>query len=367
MTDCDIYDIGTIEFGTYSAEDIKNMAVCKIDDPKTSGTGTVYDERMGCSTDANEKCVTCGLKKECWGHFGYIELAEPILHPMFVKMIITFLECFCKKCYKLLLSEDQLELHGFMKLRGERRFKKIIEKLEKTHMCCHCNSPNPEITNKDNVISMEYKQKKSDTNEKISIELTAEDIKKIFDNVSNDDVILLGLDPKLTHPKNLILTLLPVIPPCSRPYVVADGNICDDDLTYQLIEIIKINNQLANSEKLSEQKYVRAIQSLNFRISTMFNNSKGKAKHPTDKRPLKCIKARVVGKGGRLRNNMMGKRVDFSARTVIGSEPTLKLGQVGVPHELTKIHTKHETVTPYNIEWLTELVNEGKANFLVTK
>lgn len=60
------------------------------------------------------------------------------------------------------------------------------------------------------------------------------------------------------------------------------------------------------------------------------------------------------------------KRVNFSARTVIGADPTLKLGQVGIPYEVAQIHTKPETVTEFNIKWLTELVNSGKANFLTT-
>ena len=363
-----VHNIKNIEFGILSAEDIKKLAVCKIDSSKISGHGSVYDERMGCSTDTNEKCVTCGLKKECWGHFGYIELVEPILHPMYYKMISTFLKCFCKQCHRLLVSEEQLEISNLLKLKGEKRFNKILEKLEKIDICNCCNSPQPKIIykTKDMIISMEYKEKKLGANSKIDIVLNTEDIKKIFDNVSDRDVKLLGFNPKRIHPKSLILTVLPVIPPCSRPYVVADGNICDDDLTYQIIEIVKINNQLLNKCEMVEQKRQKLIQSLKFRVSTSFNNSKGKAKHPTDSRALKGLKERLAGKGGRLRNNLMGKRVDYSARTVIGSEPTLGLNQVGVPYEITKIHTKPEVVTQYNIDWLTEVVNTNKANFLNT-
>jgi DNA-directed RNA polymerase beta' subunit len=91
MQNIDIYNIGKIIFGVYSPEEIKKMAVCKIDSSKLSGPGSVYDERMGCSPELNEKCITCGLKKECWGHFGYIELNEPVLHPMYYKSITTFL------------------------------------------------------------------------------------------------------------------------------------------------------------------------------------------------------------------------------------------------------------------------------------
>jgi DNA-directed RNA polymerase beta' subunit len=308
----DIHDISCIDFGIYTADEIRQMAVCKIDSTKLTGPGTVYDERMGCSTDTDEPCVTCGLKKECWGHFGYIDLVQPVLHPMFYKMISTFLKCFCKQCHRLLLLKDQIELAGFSKMKNERRFNKMLEKLDKIDMCSQCFSPQPKITykSKDMTINMEYKQRKGDG--KISIVMEVDDIKKIFDNISDEDVEMLGLNPSRTHPKNLILTVLPVIPPCSRPYVLADGNICDDDLTYQLIEIVKINNQLATNDSQKRQKL---IQSLRFRISTMFNNSKGKAKQPTDSRPLKGLKERLAGKKGRIRDNLMGDetgRVCFS-------------------------------------------------------
>jgi DNA-directed RNA polymerase beta' subunit len=361
----DVHDIACIEFGVFSPDEIRNMAVCKIDSVKLTGPGTVYDERMGCITDTNEPCVTCGLKKECWGHFGYIDLAEPVLHPMYYKMIATFLKCFCKQCYRLLLVEEQIELAGLFKMKNERRFNKMLEKLEKIDICSHCSAPQPKIIykSKDSTISMEYKHKKGEG--KIGIIMEVDDVKKIFDNISDEDVEMLGFDPTRVHPRNLILTVLPVIPPCSRPYVVADGNICDDDLTYQLIEIVKNNNQLFDTA-ITQQKHQKAANTLRFRITTMFNNSKGKAKHPTDSRALKGLKERLAGKKGRIRDNLMGKRVNFSARTVIGAEPTLKLGQVGIPYEVAQIHTKPEIVTEFNIEWLTELVNTGKANFLTT-
>ena len=337
----DTHDIACIEFGIYSADEIRQMAVCKVDNVKHTGHGSVYDERMGCITDTNDPCVTCGLKKECWGHFGYIELAEPVMHPMYYKMIATFLKCFCKQCNRLLLIEDQIKLCGFSKMKNERRFNKMLEKLEKVDICSHCSAPQPKIIfkSKDMVISMEYKHKKKES--KISIPMEVDDVKKIFDNVSDRDVEMLGFDPKRVHPRNLIMTVLPVLPPCSRPYVIADGKICDDDLTYQLQEIIKINNQLLDPA-LNNQK---RLHTLRFRISTMFNNSKGKAKNPTDNRVLKGLKERLAGKKGRIRDNLMGKRVNFSARTVIGADSTLKLNQVGIPYEVAEIHTKPENVT----------------------
>lgn len=76
-------------------------------------------------------------------------------------------------------------------------------------------------------------------------------------------------------------------------------------------------------------------------------------------RPLKSIKARLKGKEGRLRGNLMGKRVDFSARTVITPDPNLSLDEVGVPRSIARTMTVCETVTPFNMEKLQKLVQNG--------
>jgi len=142
--------------------------------------------------------------------------------------------------------------------------------------------------------------------------LTTEEIRKIFDSILDEDIRLIGLDPTLVHPRNLVITVLPVMPPCDRPYVQADGNMCDDDITNQYCEIIKANNHLGNDKlsgkrkELSETKRQKFLASLRFRILTTFNNGQGKAKHTTNGRAIKGIKERLAGKDGQLRNNMMG-------------------------------------------------------------
>lgn len=363
----EVHDIEGIQFGVLSPEDIKNMAVCVINSSKPSGANSVYDERMGAPLYSQEACVTCGKKKECVGHYGCIELAEPVLHPMYYRMITMFLKCFCKQCHRLLLTSDQIELNNLNKLKGEKRFTKILEKIEKIDICGHCSSAQPKIIykSKDGTIGMEHKKKERGSTGKVGVILNVEDIKKIFDGVIEDDLRLMGLDPENVHPKNFVLTWLIVIPFCSRPYIVSEGNICDDDLTYQYMEIVKINNQLLGDD-LNDLKKQKLSNSLKFRIQTLMNNSKGRAKHPTDKRALKGLKERISGKKGRVRGNLMGKRVDFSARTVIGAEPTLRLNQVAIPKEVASIHTKPEIVQEFNKEWLTTLVNTGKANKIIT-
>ena len=374
MEEEDTKEIESIIFGVYSSEEIIKMSVCKIDNAKKSGYGTVYDERMG-TCDSTKKCETCGESAAiCPGHFGHIELNEPILHPLYYKRILAFLNCFCLKCCRLLLLKDQIYLAGLNRLKGESRFVKIQEKLKKVDMCCHencgCDQPKCKFSTTDCSI---YKVYESRERGKTSIMLTTDEIKKIFDNILPEDVELLGFDPELAPPRNFIISTVPVLPICDRPYVKADGNLCDDDLTNQYIEIIKANNHLANTEEetgkikkeITETKRQKCLASLRFRVATTFNNGQGKAKHTTNGRAIKGIKERLAGKDGQIRNNMMGKRCNQTGRTVIGPDPTLKLGQLAVPREMAQILTTPERITSFNIEKLQKLVNAGNVDSLI--
>jgi DNA-directed RNA polymerase beta' subunit len=370
----DIKEIASINFGIYSAEEIMNMSVCKIDNPKKLGYGSVYDPRMG-TTDSHQNCETCNESAlVCTGHFGYIELAEPIIHPLYYKRVISFLNCFCFKCFRLILTKEQIYLLKLNRAKGENRFLKIQEKITKVDICCHddCKSYQPKfkMSIAESAIYMTYNYKSKN---KTSIMVSTDEVKRVFDNISNDDVKLLGFDPKLTHPKNFIITCLPIIPPCDRPFVKAEGNTCDDDITIQYIEIIKANNHLIElieeskeaQRDVIETKKQKLISTIRFRILTTFNNSAGKAKHTTNGRPIKGIKERLTGKDGQLRNNLLGKRCNQTGRTVIGPDPTLKMGQLAVPELMANILTVPERVTAFNKVKLQNLVNSGEVNSLI--
>jgi len=370
MMNSDIKEISLITFGIYSDKEIKDMSVCNLDNPKKNGYGTVYDPRMG-STDSSEICETCKEDAEiCPGHFGRIELNESIVHPLFYKRVINLLNCFCTKCYRLLLTKEQIYLREFTKYKGVLRFNKIVESLKKVDICCHenCNHEKPQIkfSVNDCSFSIVYEDKRKTS---ISIALSIEEIKKIFENISQEDMDLIGL-PRC-EPRNFIISTLPVLPPCARPYVKAAENICDDDLTLQYIEIIKANASLLLSENVdkkkdaSESKRQRALATLRFRILTTFNNSQGKAKHTTNGRPLKSLKCRLSGKSGLIRANIMGKRCDQTGRTVIGPDSTLKMGQLAIPKEMADILTIPVNVNSVNLELLQKLVNSGKAEYII--
>ena len=97
---------------------------------------------------------------------------------------------------------------------------------------------------------------------------------------------------------------------------------------------------------------------LQIHYSNLIDNEKAGVVHAQqkNKRPLKTFRQRIKGKAGRVRGNLMGKRVNFSGRSVITADPTIDIDEVGVPRSVAKILTFPERVTRYNINKLTQLV-----------
>jgi len=354
-------EIESVTFGVYSTEEILKMSVVEINSSKlTNEKNSVYDERMGV-LENNKLCLTCNKNSEdCVGHFGHIKLNEKIISPMFYKQVCDMLYYFCVKCNRLLLSQELIQLKGLSKIKLK---KQLLER--KVDECSHCGTlqPSYKLNINEGIINMISK----DEDKKIVVEINPSEIKNIFDSVKDEDLEVLGVNKELSHPRNYIMEVFPVMPPCSRPYVIAgDGNICDDDLTNQLLEIVKCNNYLKKPEVIkSETKRTKVLQSLKFRISTFLNNSNGRAKHTTSGRPMKGIKERLTGKSGQIRSHLMGKRVNFSGRTVIGPDPTLKMGELAIPREVAENLTIPVRVNDMNISYLYKIVNSGKANYVI--
>ncbi|TXG59862.1 hypothetical protein EZV62_014435 [Acer yangbiense] len=182
--------------------------------------------------------------------------------------------------------------------------------------------------------------------------------------ISDEDCQLLGLNPKYARPDWMILQVLPIPPPPVRPSVMMDtSSRSEDDLTHQLAMIIRHNENLKRQERNGAPAHIISefAQLLQFHIATYFDNELPGQPRATQRsgRPIKSICSRLKAKEGRIRGNLMGKRVDFSARTVITPDPTINIDQLGVPWSIALNLTYPETVTPYNIERLKELVEYG--------
>ncbi len=308
------HDIKKVCFGILSTEEILKIAVVEITNPKISPDekeNTVYDVRMG-PTGQSDICPTCKVKSlNCPGHWGYIKLSVPIVHPLHYKRVLQFLHCICVQCSRFLVSEDHLRLWNILRYKKEARFNAILEKISKIRLCTNCNLTQPEI--KFVLTEQMYYISYEEGNSAEKFPLHTEEIKKILGNLCEADIKLMGFHPNISHPKNLIIEVLPVLPPRARPFITTENMICDDDLTIQFTEIVKSNNNL-KVQGLSETRREKCIQNLIFWIKTLMDNSKGLAKHNNSK-PMQGIKERLSSKSGIIRNNLMGRetcRISFN-------------------------------------------------------
>lgn len=351
-------EIKTIQFGILSDKDILDMSVCEIDKTTLNPeSGSVYDPRLGVCDSESGLCVTC--EKNVWscvGHFGHISLAIPII--IFYKSTVSMLKIFCFQCSRLLLSKEEIEVLG---LKGYDKITSYIS--ENVNFCtrkgCSWTQPKIRYDTKDNTILAVFKNKTNIEN----FVMHPEKIKIIFDKVVDEDVALLGIDIIMFHPKNLVLTKFPVIPTNCRPRMITPDITSDDDLSITLVDIIKNNHVL---QKNTNNEKARAV--IKFKIQTFCDNSRGTAIHTTNQRPITGLKERITKKTGHVRQNMMGKRCDRTARTVVGGDSTLRLNEVGVPYEIANIITIPVFVNHMNIEEMTKLVNTpGKACVIIKK
>lgn len=338
-----IKELSQISFSIASADDIRNKSVFELNVYKYNDNknNTVYDPRGG--SLFNKKCETCKqYEQQCPGHFAHIELNACVVNPILFTHVFNILKCICHVCSKLLITREHLEFSNILKLEGERRLFEITNKIKKFSKCFHCNA-----------YKREYKIKKDpfyniilyDDNNEIS----DDEIKTIFDDIDSETLSLLHM----SHPKNCILQVFPVIPPCCRPYEFVGNNIKEDDLTKQLAEIVKANNNITTSSDKSA-----AIHNLKLKIETFCRTPKKKLKN-INTEPIKGIRERLTGKDGQLRDNLMGKRTEMSGRTVIGPGPTLKLDEVGIPEIIAKNITFPIQIYNSNYEEIIEMVKSG--------
>ncbi|RLI23627.1 DNA-directed RNA polymerase subunit A'/A'', partial [Candidatus Bathyarchaeota archaeon] len=160
----------------------------------------------------------------------------------------------------------------------------------------------------------------------------------------------------------------PVPPVYVRPSITLESGIrSEDDLTHKLVDIIRINQRLReNMEAGAPTLIIQDLSELlQYHVTTYFNNEASgipPARHRSG-RALKTLSQRLKGKEGRFRSNLSGKRVDFSARTVISPDPNIDINEVGVPLEIAMKLTVPEKVTFFNLEEMKKYVINGPEKY----
>ncbi|ORY35600.1 putative DNA-directed RNA polymerase II largest subunit [Naematelia encephala] len=397
-----VRQIREIQFGVMSPEEIKAFSVAKIEHPEVmdeSGrqkVGGLMDPKMG-TIDRNFKCQTCleGMA-ECPGHFGHIELARPVFHGGFMVKVKKIVECICFSCGKLRVDlRDPQVATIYRRVKPQHRLKAIWPLASKRKICEPDSlEEEQDATNEDQgrtpghggcgfeqpdwrkeglkLFAVQKVAKEEQTGEKADVEkriVAPGEIYNLLKKITPEDLAIMGLNAEYARPDWMILTVLPVPPAAVRPSISIDGGAMrsEDDLTYKLAQILKSSATVRRLEGEGVPPSVvnEHFDLLQYHVATYMDNEIAGLPQDTQKsgRPIKAIRARLKGKEGRLRGNLMGKRVDFSARTVITGDPNLQLDQVGVPRSIAMTLTYPERVTPYNISYLQELVNNGPATY----
>jgi len=170
--------------------------------------------------------------------------------------------------------------------------------------------------------------------------------------------ILENLQATGSNPSWMVITILPVIPPALRPMIQLEGGrFATSDLNELYRRIITRNNRLLRLLEIDAPQLIirNEKRMLQEAVDTLIDNGKrGKIALSANNRPLKSLSDIIKGKHGRFRQNLLGKRVDYSGRSVIVVGPTLKLNQCGLPYEMAV-----ELFQPFIIR---ELINQGLAS-----
>jgi DNA-directed RNA polymerase II subunit RPB1 len=396
----EIVNINKIQFCVFGNDEVKRYSVVNKDPyginiPETYDShepkrGGLIDSRLG-TTDYQVNCATCGLNNDdCPGHFGHTDLAEPVFHFGFIESVKNIMGCICIRCSKLLIYKTEKEMNDILKNRiGKARFDEIKRLTSNITYCQNpdysCGAPISSIRIHESGIQLVAETKVEEGEEgtiisnkgkqKIQEILSAEDTYNILKNVSDIDCRIMGFDPLLNRPENLIITIFPIPPVAIRPTIRRDAiasKSFEDSMTDKLADIIKRNVILrTNKEKsamLNEEfKYNDSHhQALQYHIATYFDNETSvlqKSEQKTGGRLYKSVSERLKGKQGRVRGNLLGKRTNFSGRTVITSNPDVGTDELGVPLKLAMTLTFPEVVTPQNVGRLTKLVKNGRDNY----
>lgn len=364
-----------VQFGIANPADIAARSVVEVITDKTyQGNapvqGSVFDQRFG-AVNNGEVCKTCKQTNlHCPGHFGHIQLARPVYLYQFLDTVQKILQVVCISCSNPYLPEEELEVLE-KRYTGMDRFDAVREKttkykekdLKASGTCPHCQTPIIKKAERAEgtvatLMGVSYDE------ETEPIRLETEMVLRCFQRMTDRHVELLGFHPKFSRPDWMICTVLAIPPLTVRPTVIMEDNQrMEDDLTHMLINIVRENQRLrAHIDKGDSLAIIDSVTKLlQYHVATYVDNDiKGLPPNAQRSgRPMKTLKSRLGAKTGRVRGNLMGKRVDFSARSVITPDPNIDVDELGVPEEIAMNLTFPEIVTPYNRDRLMSYVRNG--------
>jgi DNA-directed RNA polymerase II subunit RPB1 len=365
-----------VQFGIANPADIEKRSVVEVTTDKTYQSNKpidngVFDARFGV-IENGKVCPTCKqTNQHCPGHFGHIRLARPVYLIQFFDIVEKVCNVICMNCSRPTAKYEEIDKItsvGLTRMKDIRNLRRTSDRA-----CPHCATPLPAKISKvaGRVATLEAypMTEKAEKGKEAPIApppviLQTEVVLRAFQRITDEDCLRIGFNPKYGRPDWMICTVLAVPPLTVRPSVVMDDHQrMEDDLTHQLISIIRANE--AVRDKISKGESAEVIDKktilLQYNVASYVDNDI-KGINPVQQRsgrPLRTLKSRFGAKTGRVRGNLMGKRVDFSARSVITPDANIELDELGVPEEIATNLTFPETVSTYNRDRLMSYVRNG--------
>ncbi len=347
----EFYLLGSDENRIDSCSKILNSKILKDNVPVADG---IYNINLG-TTDNKFKCHTCyNYKTYCPGHSGHIVSPYPLISPFGKKELMKWLKILCFNCGNTIMENNQ-------------SFKDHLKKVKnlKELSCFYCKHINNKIylNPKNNMFIMSY-NKENDLEDRVDNIV----IESVLNKVTNETVQILK---KTYHPKVLINRILRVPAVTLRPDVKKynGSRSNNNDTTTFLKSIMMILEKLpffiGNEEIATLDKKTReALDAIEIEYFTMIK-SQSASNTPqlvsTNNAKLVPLSARHTGKPGRVRGNLMSKRVFYMARSVISGDPYIKLTEVGIPIAIARNIQIPITVNSFNMsEMLIYFNNKTK-------
>jgi DNA-directed RNA polymerase beta' subunit len=391
-----------VTFSIADPDHVRALSVVEITSTRLSKPKSKLPDNNGVlsllmgSLDRRLRCTTCENDTlSCPGHFGHIEFAAPIYHFGFVKRIAKTLRKICYWCAhpfaSSALSDDTARLQrtesckdtpGLIEKRpGQPNRRREMSRdssstndtvsrscSETRIRCAFCTGYIARYTAEGHRIRVVWPE----ALHKKSRFLPASKALSIFDRallLPGTDSIFPDSEPQLKKLKNAILTVLIVPPPCIRPSVIQEKSSKvrgQDDLTRLLVNIVTVNNKLRASmtpsdDNPSGKPNPQILAELQWTVSSYMHNDVRGERKATNRTggTTRDLRTRLVGKSGRVRNTLMGKRVNFSARDVITPSVAIDVDQVGVPLIIAETLLKPVLVTSLNHSLMTKYLASG--------
>ncbi|CAH8667307.1 unnamed protein product [Heterobilharzia americana] len=356
----------------------------------------LLDPRLG-ANKRDELCATCGLDYQtCVGHWGYFDLPTPIYHVGYTWHIVKILQSICKTCSRVLLSDQQRSkfllscTNPNLDYVHKKQLRKAVHKLaSRTHVCPFCSAMNGVVTRGTSlsyVVHDMFRHAKAKIDEYVSgfANLSSENLDltqvirkgleiirpgralQLFSKIPEEDLPLLLMPSDsqwTTHPRDLIVQRIPVCPSAIRPSVVSEvrSGTNEDDLTqmYQWI----LAQAATIEEDIGEADQIACLDNLHAEFARLINSQQSGLPPVQDHKFMRGLLQRLAGKHGRFRGSLLGKRTNFTARTVISPDPNMRIDEVCIPVHCATLLTYPEHVTEFNLSFLRTLVLNGPNNY----